>query len=338
MPPPAAHHHNGRKVLDCCEICGDPISFLEKQNNRSREIQICTSAECHNILKQKSVLPAAAFNLYLKNHQEAIKQRKQKTIAKQKQLENEHQENQLIFKAVSQQYSTDSTPIEHKVILPTARNQLAPLPEERVDEYLKYLRELIEEAEHYSSLAQVPFDNNQKANDKLKKQEAKYANQPRLKNTLDSLCMKCQGSCCASGGEHAYHSLFSIRRILDENPDLDGNSLLAFYQSRIQNTSVARGCVNQSDQGCVVPREFRADICNQFYCRSIALYDAEITSDEQLAPIVAIQRKHSLWNRGNGSDLNNVTSISLINEEQVELIDIDSLNIALEDASQNSIL
>ena len=323
----AQPHLKGQKALDCCEICGDHIPYIEKQNNRTRDLQICASIECKNVLKQKDVLPPPAFNLYLKNHQTVIKQRKQKNKDKQKRAEFEQDENKQIFKAVSKQYNDSDLPIKHKVILPTAQNQMAPLAQERIDQYIEYLKEVIAEASQYNSLAEVPFDNNQKAHDKLLKQEAKYAKQPRLKSTLDSLCMRCQGSCCASGGEHAYHSVFSIRRILDENPEFNGDTLLKEYQSKLKDTSAARGCVNQSDQGCVVPRELRSDICNQFYCRSVAHYDEQITSDEQLTPIVAIQRKHSLWNRGYDGDINTVTSIALIDEERVESVDIDSLEI-----------
>ena len=310
---------------DRCIVCGEPIPYLSMHKNMSSATQHCTSIECKNVLQQQERLPTAAFEHFLKNHQASIKKRKLDSINKQKQLEAEHEENLLIFSRVKEaRIDSDQLP-EHRVTLPTAQNDLAPLDNERIHQYIEYLSEIISEATSYDSVASAPADNNHKAHLKLLTQEAKYLQNPHLKATLDSLCMQCEGSCCASGAEHAYHSVFSIRRILDENPQHNGESLLEEYRSRLKSSTVGRGCINQADQGCVVPRELRSDICNQFYCRSVAQYDDKIKSDEQLTPVVAIQRKYSLWNRPQGNAKNSVTRIALVDAENIEILDKEPL-------------
>ena len=47
------------------------------------------------------------------------------------------------------------------------------------------------------------------------------------------------------------------------------------------------GCVYQTAQGCVVPRELRADICNSFACAPLQQVQASAAADSQ-RPVLAL--------------------------------------------------
>jgi len=88
-------------------------------------------------------------------------------------------------------------------------------------------------------------------------------------------CAACRGSCCGSGGDHAFLYPDHFRRYLRAQPQKSREAILAEYLSRLPSASVADSCVYHTESGCALPRELRSNLCNTFRCGDLSeLLDA----------------------------------------------------------------
>lgn len=300
-----------------CEICGDEIPFFEAINNKDRDWKICGAIECKNILEQQARLPETAFKVFLTSHRRVVEQRRQRIAVKEQLKKQEAQENELIFKQVVADYGQPEAP-KHRVILPQGHGEQVPLSQERIEKYKAHLTETIAEAFKYQSVADVPNDNNQEAHEKLLAKEQRFAKQPRLKAISDHFCMICKGGCCSRGREHAYISVSSIRRLLDAQPDYTEETLLQEYLAKLGETSSVNACINQTNTGCALPRELRSSTCNQFHCASVTKYQDKISSDDEIGPVVVVQRVNALWNHSYDGAPNDVARVLVVTESESE--------------------
>jgi predicted nucleic acid-binding Zn ribbon protein len=83
---------------------------------------------------------------------------------------------------------------------------------------------------------------------------------------LGAGCGACRGNCCRGGGDHAYHGEDSMVRYLHRYPDRDDDAVIADYLGYVPSRTMSAGCIYQQAGGCALPRDMRADICNQFFC------------------------------------------------------------------------
>ncbi len=83
---------------------------------------------------------------------------------------------------------------------------------------------------------------------------------------LGAGCGACRGNCCRGGGNHAYQGEDSMVRYLGRYPDRDDDTIIADYLGYVPSRTMSEGCVYQRSDGCALPRDMRADICNSFFC------------------------------------------------------------------------
>ncbi len=55
-------------------------------------------------------------------------------------------------------------------------------------------------------------------------------------------------------------------RYLSRYPDREDDAIIADYLDYVPSRTMSAGCVYQRSDGCALPRDMRADICNSFYC------------------------------------------------------------------------
>jgi len=79
-------------------------------------------------------------------------------------------------------------------------------------------------------------------------------------------CAACRGSCCESGGDHAYLYPDHFRRFLRKNPGKSKEQILGDYLSRLPAMNYQNSCVYHGEAGCALPRELRSNLCNTFLC------------------------------------------------------------------------
>ena len=106
----------------------------------------------------------------------------------------------------------------------------------------------------------------------------------------DRLCAHCQGHCCQHGlGWHAFMDLRSLQRWASAQADEpDGATLadaVAHFMAQVPAEHADGGCLYQGEQGCVLPREQRADICNGFACPSLQAVQQATLQDPQAAVV-----------------------------------------------------
>ncbi|HVE40272.1 MAG TPA: hypothetical protein VNM14_10315 [Planctomycetota bacterium] len=144
-------------------------------------------------------------------------------------------------------------PLPERVLLarlPANERGVVPLPEERRATFATNLRAAIDRAldDPDRPVPESPED------------------APAQAPLIRGACSACRGSCCTSGGEHAFLYPDHFRRFLRNHPERSRDELLADYLSRVPPESVQDSCVYHRESGCALPRELRANLCNSFLC------------------------------------------------------------------------
>ncbi len=84
------------------------------------------------------------------------------------------------------------------------------------------------------------------------------------------VCGFCAGRCCQLGGHrHAFLRRQQLLRWVAARPGTTLAEAAADYAQRLPRRHVAGSCVYHGPQGCVLPREMRADICNTYLCEPL---------------------------------------------------------------------
>lgn len=97
-------------------------------------------------------------------------------------------------------------------------------------------------------------------------------------------CRLCRGDCCEAGGDHAFLSIKTMRRVREAQPELSPNAIVSRYVDHLPPTSLVGSCIFHGALGCSLPREMRADLCNRFLCKGL-LETRQILSQETPAAI-----------------------------------------------------
>lgn len=114
---------------------------------------------------------------------------------------------------------------------------------------------------------------------------------------LAAACGGCRGNCCRTGLENnAFIDRYTFNKVKSRNPHLSEADIVGRYLGFLPSRSQQGSCLYHSEQGCTLPREFRADICNQFYCFGLLDYAAVLASEPQAhSPVLVLAiAKHEI--------------------------------------------
>lgn len=299
-----------------CEVCDGEIPYLNILAIKDIGYPVCSSVDCQQVMKQKSCMTPLLFKPYFDFNRKRIHRRKEKDAASKKRIDaliaKETQEHREILQTVLEDFPELSENTTHIVVIPSGNSTLLPPDNERIEKYTEHLKAIISEACDYNDASEVIHDEHHDAYGKRLVVEQRFSETPDLQSISDQLCCMCKGGCCASGKEHAYLSVFSIRRFMDENPDLSPEIILDFYLSNICTNSIEESCINHTETGCALPRELRSDICNGFYCESIKAYQKNMAGKNNLEVVVAIQRSSVYWKRFDSGVCDKVVDVALM--------------------------
>ncbi|QHQ34964.1 hypothetical protein [Algicella marina] len=142
---------------------------------------------------------------------------------------------------------------ERAVLVPFQNEALVPLPKTRRAEFLTHLRQIVAEAFG----AAVP--------DEMVEGEV------QTEQALDrAACATCQGFCCRQGAaRNAFLYAHTISEQRSREPELTAEKVMERYEASLPEVSVDGSCVFHGGQGCVLPRQWRGETCNQFHCKEI---------------------------------------------------------------------
>jgi hypothetical protein len=161
--------------------------------------------------------------------------------------------------------------------LPYYSGRTAPMRPDRKDLLRDYLREQL------AAVAQMPALNRARPSETDGTTSLQRA-------SLEALCGGCRGHCCRKGGEHAYLSPLTLRRILAEDPAVSGETLIGVYLSHVPARSYARSCIYHTVSGCALPRALRSETCREYFCAGMTAASASIAANPERAVIGVFER------------------------------------------------
>ncbi len=102
------------------------------------------------------------------------------------------------------------------------------------------------------------------------------------------LCGHCGGRCCQHGAAwNAFIDITVLRQWTDDHPGRTLEDAAEAYAEALPPAHVYGSCLYQAAQGCALPRERRAWICNGYACNALQQVQAEARRDPQ-ASVVAL--------------------------------------------------
>ena len=230
-----AERHLCHKVACCFAYQSLPPNHLCSHCRRPLTLRqqpegVCTDRACHAAAEESRL---AAF--------------KEEHRAASQQL------YQLVRKRVGPEAET--APL---TFLPSMRFRLTRLPPKRRAAFIKELDRLLAEAESegWVNEAADPFIPSPPTD-------------PDLLAVAGRGCTGCRGSCCRTGGTHAYVTIRTLRRIRTAQPDLTTAQIREAYLSRLSGTTYQDSCVFHGAKGCKLPVDVRGDTCNNYFCSDL---------------------------------------------------------------------
>jgi hypothetical protein len=117
--------------------------------------------------------------------------------------------------------------------------------------------------------------------------EAEISNLADVPAMLGRSCATCRGECCTAGGNHAFLRVDSIARVRAQQPQLGAESLLERYASQLPDRHYRGSCVYHTPDGCHLPRDWRANICNRYVCGGLSQLQSALNRTGSVSAIVA---------------------------------------------------
>ena len=306
----------------CCCVCGDPIPFADVVLQKQQARKVCRSLDCRRLLEQEAHMPPAMFRNQLEFQRRRIQDFRTREAAKQAHRERIEQEEEGQNRAIAEALLAGEPDADRiaLVSLPCGLDQLEPLADERRERFRVHLLTCVTDALACNNIDELPRDQHYDAHDRRLQTEQFLAQQPRLEQLCDQLCGHCRGGCCAAGGDQAYLTAISLRRVLDANPGMTGDALVQRYLDCLPEQSVAGSCINQTATGCALPRALRSDVCNGYFCPELKALQAQWETREPKR-LLAIQRANHNWNRFEAEDPNPVVAVAWVDDDGVTAVE-----------------
>lgn len=155
-------------------------------------------------------------------------------------------------------------------LVPACTVDITPLPPKRRREFRDYLKGLIAQVVAFPSPGDTALEKDQ--------EPIKDSRHPRILKALGQGCACCKGSCCQGGGfSHAYLTVEKLRRHMALHPEQSPRQVLAAYLSHVGERTYAGSCVYHQADGCSLPRDLRADLCNLFFCGALLEFEQKLS-------------------------------------------------------------
>ena len=116
------------------------------------------------------------------------------------------------------------------------------------------------------------------------------------------------------GGDHAYVTADTIRRVMRQQPQWSPADIVQAYMDRVADRTERHSCINHTASGCALPREMRADTCNDFACAALSTLQQMPSGAVDRQPVFVIRRRLGQWTRPTPGADNRITAIALITE------------------------
>lgn len=263
--------------LTQCYVCEIEIPPAQVNYQQINGRLVCGSQSCRHFLLREAGVPKSLFLAQLEiqraSHRETRRKEMDNKRKQQQRVEQEAVENLKLLQSLPEYADTTSKTSTPIVTLPNANTQCEPLSQARRDDYLQHLRQVISEAMTFSNASEISEDRNLDASNLLQQRLAQN-NDEATQHLCSQVCALCKGYCCASGKNHGFISALTIRKLLDQHPELGVNEVLNMYLACLPTASIEHSCINHTAKGCALSREMRSDICNNYLCDTVLACEA----------------------------------------------------------------
>ena len=104
-----------------------------------------------------------------------------------------------------------------------------------------------------------------------------------------NLCALCRGRCCRLGRQgRAFLAPRQLRAWLAERPGATWTDAVDHYIALVPPVHLQHSCLFHGERGCVLPRERRSDVCNDFACDPLGDARRLAASDTAAMAVVGI--------------------------------------------------
>ncbi len=94
-----------------------------------------------------------------------------------------------------------------------------------------------------------------------------------VRRWLGAICAACRGDCCVAGRDRAFLDGATLRRQMTFHREGEraAAEVVEAYLRRVPARSVEGSCLFHGEEGCSLPREERASICNTYECAGLRM-------------------------------------------------------------------
>ncbi|PTX64753.1 hypothetical protein C8N31_11522 [Sulfitobacter mediterraneus] len=209
----------------------------------------------------------------------------------QRWLDITHARTAGVIKAAAREIGEDDLDDVAHGLAPYVDIPLVPLPAERRLVFENNLRAAVLESFEATDATEEPPE--QPEDDpEYARRLAQEAPDPMA---LNAACIACQGDCCLQGGNrHAFIKKKVIDYFRWSNPEATADEIIETYLEHIPQQSTSGSCVYHGVQGCTLPRNHRANICNSFQCRfRLSLFQDYVMKPGSAAVVAGISHDHT---------------------------------------------
>ena len=312
-----------------CEACGRPMSRGEAMLAPRGAPMVCREGECQLLSGQRMTMTPEAYRIHFQRQSDIIRARLAREAGRQAHIRAVDDAEAEGNRRITEQVRGTLDDPERLVAIALPRGiDAAPVHKaERIQDFQAHLDSIIAEAETLSTEDAQSDERFKGARERDIRTAELLERRPGLQARYDELCTLCRGGCCTSGQDHAHLTAATIRRVLDDNPGLTGAALKESYLERTPHQSIPGACIQLTTSGCALPREFRSDTCNGYFCTSLVSLQSDWSEDAP-PPTLAIQRAHHVWNRYVTTTSNPVTSVTILDDGGVREVGSDAPQVA----------
>ncbi len=276
----------------------------------------CKAIACRMIVSRRDDMGDAGFRHYLQLQARHTQHRAAMTQLAMARKAAEAGENELAFDGLRRRLGAAPGQAPLRLLLPHGPRRANKLGALRRARYRAHLVDIIAEAALIGATPAGAIV------------VAAPAPAAPLSTLPGQLCAMCGGGCCTRGGDKAYLSAETMRRVMDARPALSPDAVLAAYMERLVDRTQAGSCINHTGRGCSLPHDMRSDICNRFSCESLAKLQAAQRAPEAVHTVLVVRRKQDHWHRNEQAVDNAITGLAVVREAGTVRIGLGTLNAA----------
>jgi hypothetical protein len=200
-------------------------------------------------------------------------------------LEQKHREFREKLNTLRDQAASDHGIADPKkflpICVPDCQTELVPVSSARRERLRENLTALIDEA-HSGDVA-----NKEDASDSRDQSNNAVATDCGSQSSdlpvfLAAACSTCGGASCQGGAEHAHLNAKKMHDYIAAHPEAESDDIVEICMRQVPAMAHQDSCIFHAANGCPLPRERRADLCNGFECNGLLSIREEVSENENV--------------------------------------------------------